>query len=284
MFLIATEIEAALLAPALRDNGEFLVAGKRVMIGELAPLSPGSGGGDTGCRVALAITGMDKVNAAHLLTCLLQAMKPSPRLVLQVGIAGALPSAGAFSPAEVGDVVFATKETYSDTGCSSPEGWLSAEELGWPLAEIDGAESFGVFPFDGGLVAAALEVVSAAAAREDETAFAAIRPEQRPRVLAGPCITSSQVTGLPEEAEELAARGQALAESMEGAAAAHICALYAVPFLEVRGISNIVGDRDHAHWQVRRGVAAASWAARATVDHLERLGLPELPAEADEDD
>ena len=55
---------------------------------------------------------------------------------------------------------------------------------------------------------------------------------------------------------------------MEGAAAAHICALYGTPFLEVRGISNLVGDRDRAAWEVRRAVAAASWAARAIVDGL----------------
>ena len=93
-------------------------------------------------------------------------------------------------------------------------------------------------------------------------------------MLAGPCITASQVTGTAAEADELAERWEALAESMEGAAAAHICALYGVPFLEVRGISNLVGDRDREHWQVRRGVAAASWAARAVIDALDVLPLP----------
>lgn len=275
LLLAATDIEAALLAPALRDSGEFQVAGKRVLVGEMALLGPGPGAPDNGRRVALAVSGIDKVNAAHLLTCLLQAMDPLPRLVLQCGIAGALPQVGGFVPAEVGDVVLATREAYSDTGASSPAGWLSARDLGWPIALVDGIESGGVFPVDGRLVTAALEVVAAAAARRDESAFAAIRPEQQPRVFAGPCITASQVTGVTAEAEELARRWEALAESMEGAAAAHVCALYAVPFLEVRGISNIVGDRDRARWQVRRAVAAASWATRAIVDSLEDLPLPE---------
>jgi len=275
VLLVATDVEAALLAPALRDAGEFQVTGKRILVGEMAPLRPGQGTDDTGRRVALAISGIDKVNAAHLLTCFLQAMEPLPRLVLQCGIAGALPQVGESTPAEVGDVVLATQEVYSDTGTSSPLGWLSARELGWPIARVDGAETGGVFPFDGRLVAAALEVVADAAARQDESAFAAIRPEQQPRVFAAPCITASQVTGVDEEAEELAGRWEALAESMEGAAAAHICALYEVPFLEVRGLSNVVGDRDRAHWQVRRAVAAASWAARAIVDSLEELPFPE---------
>ena len=55
---------------------------------------------------------------------------------------------------------------------------------------------------------------------------------------AGPCVTSSRVTGTDEEAAILAERWHAVAESMEGAAAAHVCALYGAPFLEVRGISN----------------------------------------------
>jgi futalosine hydrolase len=279
----ATDVEAALLAPALRDSGEFLVATKRVLVGELAPLEPGAGVDDGGCRVVVAITGLDKVNAAHLLTCLLQTMVPKPRLVLQTGIAGALPSMGEFSPAGVGDVVIATREAYSDTGSSSPQGWLSARELEWPVALVGGIESGGVFPLDGLLVAAALEVVADAAARDDESAFAAIRPEQHPRVLAGPCITASQVTGVTSEAEELGARWEALAESMEGAAAAHVCALYGVPFLEVRGISNLVGDRDRARWQVRRAVAAASWATRAIVDALDELPLPETGYQSGED-
>ena len=94
-------------------------------------------------------------------------------------------------------------------------------------------------------------------------------------MFAGPCITASQVTGIDaEDAQELADRWEALAESMEGAAAAHVCALYDVPFLEVRGISNLVGDRDRERWQVRRAVAAASWAARAIVDGLDALPLP----------
>ena len=297
ILLVATDAEAALLARALGDASAFVVATKKLLVGYLAPLdAAGSAGGlprreemaagiapagivpAAGRRVALAVSGLDKVNAAHLLTCLLQAMEPLPRLVLQVGIAGALPNKGDVASASVGDVVIATQEAYSDTGSSSPAGWLSARELGWPIGIVDGIESGGVFPIDGRLVAAALKVVALAAARADRSAPAAIRPEEHPRVLAGPCVTASLVTGLASEAQELADRWEAVAESMEGAAAAHICALYETPFLEVRGISNLVGDRDRAAWQVQRAVAAASWAARAIVDGLDGLPLAEVGA------
>ena len=293
VLLVATDPEAALLTPALRDARTYLVTTHTLLVGRLAPLGLGvglagrppknrAGAAATepapGRRVALAVSGLDKVNAAHVLTCLLQAMDPGPRLVLQVGVAGALPGNGGFAPASVGDVVIATQEAYSDTGSSSPAGWLSARELGWPIAPVDGVESGGVFPIDGRLVAAALEVVAAAAARSEASALGAIRPGELPRVLAGPCVTASLVTGLASEAQELADRWEALAESMEGAAAAHVCALYGAPFLEVRGISNLVGDRDRAAWEVQRAVAAASWAARVIIDGLDSLPLPEAGA------
>ena len=38
---------------------------------------------------------------------------------------------------------------------------------------------------------------------------------------------------------------------MEGAAIAQLCALYNVPFLEIRGISNIAGIRDKRKWNLK---------------------------------
>jgi futalosine hydrolase len=81
------------------------------------------------------------------------------------------------------------------------------------------------------------------------------------RVVSGPCVTVSRVSGLRSEGEELRARWGAVAESMEGAAAAHVCAFYDIPFLEVRGISNLVLDRDRSSWEVEEAVAAAGEAA-----------------------
>lgn len=277
VLLVATGAEAAVLESLLAEPRTFMVATKKVLIGQLASLDPGAPVAG-GRRVALAVSGLDKVNAAHLLTCLLQAMDPGPRLVLQVGIAGALPGRGEMAPASVGDVVLATQEAYSDAGSSSPSGRLSARELGWPIAVVHGAESHGVFPMDGRLVVAALEVVESAVTRADKGPLSAIGLREHPRVIAGPCVTASLVTGLASEAQLLADRWNALAESMEGAAAAHVCALYGAPFVEVRGISNLVGDRDRAAWEVQRAVAASSWAARAIVDGLGGLPLPSVGA------
>ena len=39
--------------------------------------------------------------------------------------------------------------------------------------------------------------------------------------------------------------------NMEEAAVAHVCAMYEIPMLEIKGISNIVEDRDKSKWDIR---------------------------------
>jgi futalosine hydrolase len=98
------------------------------------------------------------------------------------------------------------------------------------------------------------------------------RQAAAPTVFAGAFVTSSTVTGTDAEARAIMQRWGALAESMEGAAAAQVCALFGVPFLEVRGISNAVGDRDRSKWQVERAAEAAGWAAVTLLAALGRKG------------
>jgi len=61
---------------------------------------------------------------------------------------------------------------------------------------------------------------------------------------------------------------------MEGAAAAHICALYKVPFMEIRGISNLVTDRDRGSWQwtARSRWPAGALAVVGALSHLQLSG------------
>ena len=56
---------------------------------------------------------------------------------------------------------------------------------------------------------------------------------------------------------------------MEGAAVANLCRLYGVSCAEVRGISNIVEDRDPSRWNIR---LAAEAACGVVLDFLEDVG------------
>ena len=52
---------------------------------------------------------------------------------------------------------------------------------------------------------------------------------------------------------------------MEGAAIAHVAHLHGVPVGEVRGISNIVTDRDTGTWRLPEAAAAAQEALLAWI-------------------
>ncbi len=313
VLVTATDAEAEFLCAALLRPEKHVLATKTIYVGEIETQPYGESPGVTATaaedgppppdgpsppaapqaasvavstvRVVLAVSGCDKANVAHVLACLLQAMTPRPLLVLQVGIAGAFPSAGPGPGASVGDLIVATRETYSDAGGSSPLGWYTAAELGLPIARVNGVETGGVFSLDVGLCLSVAEIISEIEWSDiiqddggptlENVAWpmGVGRPGAVPGVLMGPCVTSSRVTGIRSEAEALAQRWSALAESMEGAAAAHICALYGAPFMEIRGISNLVGDREREMWRVEHAARVAGRAALAVVARLDRLSL-----------
>jgi futalosine hydrolase len=193
------------------------------------------------------ITGIGAVNTAHALTRYLLTHS-APSLVVQTGIAGAYVPADV----EVGSVLLASDEMYGDVGVITPEGWLPADAIGIPLVEATDLHParFNQFPCDPELVARAAAVCGPQVART------------------GRFLTLAQVTGVRALGDALYRRFNALCESMEGAAAAHVCAMHSVPFLEVRGISNLVEDRDRAAWRVGEAAEAAQLAVRRLIEHL----------------
>ena len=218
LLLCATAAEAAPIADGMAP------AQRADRLEKAALDGPVSG---TDCR--LAITGIGPVNAAHSLTRELEASRPT--LVLQFGIGGAYVPSGV----SVGQVACATEELYGDLGAITPDGWLSMEDLGFPVVPSD-PPRFNRFPLDATLVARAAEACGA---------------------VCGPFLTTSRCTGVRDIGDALHARTGGICENMEGAAAAHVCALYDVPFLEVRGISNLVEDRDRDAWRVDEAIVAA---------------------------
>lgn len=180
--------------------------------------------------VALVVTGMGGVNTAHGLTALLEARRPD--LVLQLGVGGAYPGGGL----GIGDLAVATEEIYGDVGVRTADGWQPADLIGIPLVEVAGVEFYNRFELDAELAGRARQLLTVGAEGS---------------VAAGPFVTVQECTGTQALAEE---RGRlfpgALCENMEGAAAAHICRLYGVPLLEVRGISNLVEERRRQSWDL----------------------------------
>lgn len=202
-------------------------------------------------RIALIETGIGAVNTAQALTAVLESARP--QFVLQVGVGGAY--AGA--KLNVGDLAVATEENDGELGILAPDGWLPADTIGIPVLK-NNRDLYNTFPLD-----------TALARRATTLILDADRPRGAPAVRAGPFVTVQQCSGLAARGAELAARYSAICENMEGAAAAQLCTLYEVPFVELRGISNLVEDRNTGAWKLSLASRNAQLAARVLIENLD---------------
>jgi futalosine hydrolase len=225
----AVPLECEALRETLEDAEETEVGRRPAVRGRL-----------DGAPVILFPAGMGKTNVASGVAALLE--REPVRGVIGFGVAGAYPGSGL----EVGDVALATACVYGDEGVDAPGGWISTEGIGIPLLHREGERRFNDFPLNPARVERARAALAAAGIR----------------AAAGPFVTVSACSGTALRGEELARRFGALCEGMEGAALAHVCALYGVPCLEVRGVSNHVEDRDLTRWRLRDAARAAQAAVR----------------------
>ncbi|MGB6987127.1 MAG: futalosine hydrolase [Candidatus Aquilonibacter sp.] len=150
-------------------------------------------------------------------------------MVVNAGIAGAFEGV-----AHVGDGVVVGEEMYA-----------IQQENGAPLALPPGNLTADRVPSDSQLI----EAITA-------LGFPLVRG-----------ITVSQVTATEATAAHLRARGAEI-ESMEGFAVLRAAQLAGVPAIEVRGISNIVGDRAKSEWNFDAGIMGLRRILNATLDLL----------------
>lgn len=174
-------------------------------------------------RIDLVLTGIGKANAAGA-TARALSLGPSPDLVLNVGIAGALPGSGL----SIGECVVASASVYGDEGLQTPSGFQDCAAMGFPLAAGD---------FSGPDVP-----VDAGATR-------ALSGGLRARTGRIACV--STCSGTDALAKAVVDRTGAIAECMEGAAVSHVARLLRVAVAELRVISNTTGDRERQRWDIR---------------------------------
>lgn len=185
--------------------------------------------------IYLALTGIGKVNAAIVTTHLLERLKPA--LIVNTGCGGAYPDSGL----AVGNLAVATAEVYGDEGVLTVNGWHNLEIIGIPSVERKGNRYSNEFPLSMELAAKVFGFATSLGL-----------PVKR-----GKFVTVSTCSGTYLRGEELEKRFGGICENMEGAAVAHTALLYDTPFLEVRGISNLVEDRNIATWDIPRAVEMA---------------------------
>jgi futalosine hydrolase len=184
-------------------------------------------------HLPVLLTGVGAVNAAIALTRFLERNRVCA--ILSCGIGGAYPQA-ALEPATA---VWAESECYGDLGAASGNQFLDMQALGFPV--IPGATPiYNVLPV-------------------------ALRPRD---TIALPFVTVNTCTGSDAAAREIEARTRGAVETMEGAAIAHVAALYGIPMGEIRGISNLVGNRNRDAWRVKEAAVAAQEALLCSIDTI----------------
>ena len=196
-----------------------------------------------GKSIILTHCGVGKVNAAHSTTLVLENYEIDVLIVFGI--------AGAYSGAHIGDVVVAISENYGEEGVITDEGWKPMDFTGFPLFKNQ-KEYFNSFPTDGKISQLAIEASK----------------DMGLNVATGHFITVSQCSGTRTSGEILQKRFNGLCENMEGAAVAHICAKYGIPMIEIRGISNIIEDRDMKKWNIPLAVSHCNKAVSELVRRL----------------
>jgi futalosine hydrolase len=177
--------------------------------------------GFAGHQVEVFITGMGMLPAACNLYQKLAFQRTG--LVIQAGIAGS------YNPSlQAGEVVTVVQDAIGDLGAE-------AEGQFMPLGKM-GFED-GVSPLfrDGWLVNKDLEKV-------------------QPPYKAVKGITVNRITDSQQIKDQMLAAWQPDIETMEGAALHHVCLQMQLPFLQLRSISNEVGERDKSRWKTQEAI------------------------------
>jgi len=189
--------------------------------------------------VHTAVTGVGLMPSTYAIIQLIAKSKPD--MIIQVGIAGS------FNPSlALGTAVTVEREIPADMGVFEKEGYRDIFELG--LAEKN------MPPFEQGAIL-----------NHHQTLLEA---------LALPAVSAVSVNEISTSTEKInlfSEKYKADIESMEGAALHYVCALQHIPFVQIRGISNKVGERDKAKWKISESLLAAT---NACINLINKIQLP----------
>ena len=221
-------------APLLAD-GSVAVSGDG--LGEQPNSAPG---GDTVWRVTTCGFGLAASGVGALASMIAHGAVIPPRDPQATG-GGALRRAvlvgisGTFDPerAPVGTVVVGTDVICEGIGAGTGPGYVSAATMGWSQGH---ARSW--LPAVGDRVALAV-------------------PDALRGLVAGPILSVAAASGDVAHRDDRAARHpDAVVEEMEGYAVTLAARLCGVELTIVRGVSDLVGDRNPANWEVAKAMSA----------------------------
>jgi len=231
LILGAFDAEVAPLRGRLENMHDYSIEGIDVVSGRMY-----------GRKVAIAWTGIGKVNAAMTSTLLIEHLQPSE--VIFTGIAGAL------NPAlKPGDIVIAQKTAQHDLGLWLETGLKNRGEIN----RFTGQRNPTFFMADKRLLR-----LAELAARQGR--FESIDELRAAKVITGVVVTGDTFVMSAAKCAQLRAGLGAEAVEMEGAAVAQICYQWNVPFVAIRAITDradkkAMGDVDRFQFVAAKNAA-----------------------------
>jgi futalosine hydrolase len=81
-------------------------------------------------------------------------------------------------------------------------------------------------------------------------------------------ISVNEISTNPKRIKQLQLNSPLLVESMEGAAFHYTCLLEKIPFVQLRAISNLVGERDKKKWKLADSISALNESLISLINKL----------------
>ena len=191
---------------------------------------------EKGIVVETMVTGVGLLSTALSLGKRMQTHPPS--LVIQAGIAGAFNRTLA-----LGQAVVVASDTIGDMGVEEDGAFKTVFEMG--LADPER------FPFSGGrLINPYHDLIN-------QTGLTKVHG-----------ISINEISTSPNRIHFYKDQLGGDIESMEGAALHMVCLENKIPFLQIRGISNWIGERDKSKWKIAEASEAVADVVRRLIIHL----------------
>ena len=176
---------------------------------------------DDNADVDILISGIGVTSTTYHVTKGL--MQKKYDLAIQAGIAGSFTN-----DLNLGEIVFVSADTFGDLGIE--------ENAVFKSLFLSGLADENDFPFTNGWLVNRHEILNSRLLRTVKA------------------ITINKITNDKKQVEMQRNIFSAQAESMEGAAFHFVCLNMNIPFLQIRSISNMVGERDKSKWKIKEAI------------------------------
>ena len=173
-------------------------------------------------RFTVLIAGIGCMSTAYWLTKIID--KDRPDLLIQAGIGGSF--SNDFPP---GSLVLVNEEVTGDLGVEENNEFRDLFDLGLPQISD---------PYTGKSLL-----------NKDEEML------QRYNLPLVKAVTINEISTRAARIEQLQQKYQPVVESMEGAAFHYVALIEKIPYIQLRAVSNMVGERDKSKWKMKEAIA-----------------------------